>query len=377
MDVTVMIFKLKSSLLLLIGACLIVSCMDISPPSKIDVSSEEILHSIHLPFPKAVYGVGAIDTLSVVGILVTGDTIHISPSDIKWRFSRLTDAIEVDSLGVLRVLQNSATAIKVYASYKLGETTREASTDVFITDRSYDIETFKINSLDSARAGSLANAYFVLGVVGGEKIDFSQMELDILDVNGITPDQLSLNSLTHISYSVYSAATGKSIATSEIINFVNKTFGFVNPIMHPKGLYVHGNIQPGKYWIVIEAYLYKKHLRDSILFTQLPSAEVYFGASMLADGARAVVASAIIAQSCAIAWINNGMRDTLSLELPPSDFECEGGLPSSGNRVVVPPSTTMKLRSLGYHDGTTVEWKAFVGSTSKKPIASGTIKAQL
>lgn len=344
--------------------------MDISPPSKVDVSSEEILHSIHLPFPKAVYAVGAIDTLSVVGILVTGDTIHIQPSDIQWRLSRVTDAIQVDSLGVLRALQSSATEIRVYASYKLGETTREASVGVFITDHNYDIETFKVRSLDSARTGALTNAYLVLGVFRGERFNFSQLELEIADVNGITPEQISLNSLTHVSPFQSSAATGNVVVAA-------KRLGFFDPILYPKGLYVNGNGQPGEYWLGMEAYLYKKHLRDSILFTQLRSAEVYFGASQSANGVVGVGASVSIAQPCALALLNNTTRDTISVELPPPEFECDGGVPSPGDRIVIPPSTAMKLRSLGYHDGTIVEWKAFIGSTSAKPIATGTIRSQL
>lgn len=364
-----MISKFKSSLFLLLGIYLTAGCMDISPPSKIDVNSDEILHSIHLPFPKAVYGVGMIDTLSVVGVLVTGDTIHIEPLDIKWRLARVTDALKIDSLGVLSALQSSATAIKVYASYKLGETTREASVDVFITDHSYDINTFKVHSLDSARTGALFNAYLVLGVMRGEKFNFSQLKLEVADVNGIPPAQISLNSLTHVSQFLSSATTGKAVVASKRLNFFN-------PLLYPQGLYVNGGGQPGEYWLGMEAYFYKKYLRDSILFTQLRSAELYFGANQSPSGVVTVSTPVSITQPCALALFNNTTRDTISVELPPPEIECEGGVPSPGDRIIIPPLTAMKMRSLGYRDGTSVEWKAFIGSVSAKPIASSVIRSQ-
>lgn len=364
-----MIFKYRSAFPLLLGIYLIAGCMDISPPSKVDVNTEEILHSIRLPFASAVYGIGAIDTLLVTGVLVTGDTIHIEPADIKWRVSRVTDAIHIDSLGVLQAFRSSAAAIRVYAAYKLGETTRETSVDVFITDDSYDIETFKVHSLDSARTGALTNAYLILGVLGGERFNFPQLKLDIADINGVIPSQISLNSLMHVNPFVTSATTGKAVVAA-------KRLSFFDPFLYPKGLYVNGGGQPGDYWLGLKAYIYKKHLRDSILFTQLRSAELYFVSSQSASGAISVHNFVSTVQPCALVVFNNPTRDTISVELPPPEIECEGGLRSPGDRIVIPPSTAMKLRSLGYRDGTNAEWKAFVGSTSEKPIASGVVRSQ-
>lgn len=352
-------------------------CMDISPPVRTESSDDKLLHSIHLPFEKAVYGVGDTDSIVVFGTLVTGDTTNIDPSKIKWRLSPATSALQIDTItGVIRAIQSNATTLTgegltLHASYTMGETTRTTYARIYITSNTYNIQKFQAKSLDSARGGGLGNSYILLSIFRGQILDVPQADLDVRDDNENVP--LQFNPLDHVAYFLTDAETGMRFG-SQKISFLNPP-----PPAYPPGLYIFGNAPAGDYWIGMEAYMYGKHFKDSIRFTQMSSAEIYFNVTN-ASGAPSVTASATVAQPCAVVLISNASSDTISIEMPPPDFECSGGIPAPSGRIVVPPGsvfTAVRARSLGYADGSTAEWKAFLGSSSQREIAKGSIRSKL
>ncbi len=357
--------------LLLKLTCLITmsSCMDINPPLKVDADSDQLLHSVVLPFEKGVYGVGDSDSLAVFGILVTGDTIQLDPLDLKWVISPTTSALQVDSVGRIKAIQTNTSiannGLTLTVSYTLGETTRSDAAKIYITTQKYEIDKFELSSPDSARSGSLINSYVWLSLLQGQILNIPRLNTELKDIDGVTPPQV--NYMQHFTQFLTDFETGKRYTTMKV--------NYVTLFNYPAGLYIFANAPLGKYWLGTETYMYGKHIKDSILFTQLPSAEF----SILISQTTGLIESSgkvSVAQPCATAIAYNPFKDTVYVELPPADVECEGQVSSPEGRIAIRPGFRGKIRTLGYASGSTQIWKSFSNSTSQTPNGSGTIKSQ-
>ncbi len=348
--------------------CVAVSaCMDINPPVKLENSGGPLLHSIHLPFSRGIYGVGDTDSIAVYSVLATGDTIFVAPDSVHWRISPVSSALEVDSVGRLTAISTNTSiasnGLNLIVSYTLGEITKADTAKIFITNGRYDIETFRMTMPDSNRGGAMTLSLFVPGAV--VPADYPQLSMEVKDANDSSPPQM--NFVNHFDRFLTSAETGRRFSVIRV--------SITSTAVFPTGLHVRGNAPPGEYWIGLETYMYGRYLKDSVRFTQMASAEVYFLASAASTGIT-LTANATVIQPCAIAVIRNTSRDTVAIELPAADYDCAGDT-SSPERIVIPPGVGRKIRTLGYAVGSTKEWKAFIGAASRNVIASGTVTVRL
>ena len=146
--------RITQSLVTVAVTFLVVGCMDINPPtSAADISQDELLHSISLPFSKAVYAVGYRDSVVVTGRLVNGDTFAIDPSQISWSTSLGTQVVTVDSSGILNVNGYTTAKVSLYASYQNGEISRADTATIYISSTPIEIQEYSLTSLDSAKGG--------------------------------------------------------------------------------------------------------------------------------------------------------------------------------------------------------------------------------
>lgn len=339
------------------------ACMDVSPPVLVEVDESEILHSIVLPFQKAVYGVGDYDSIGVTIRLVSGDTIIPDPASLSWRISPVQSAVTVDSTGKLVVnafySDPGQRGLSLIVSYTTGTVTRADTGTVFITDKSYEIETFSLTSLDSSRGSML----FYTAVLQGSVYGVPHFDLQVHDKTGEAP--VGLNVSRHLEQFMSSTETG--IRMPRVLDL---------GIFEERYIIVNGNAPiGGRYWIGIEGHLYGKHFKDSVEFTQLAPAE--FMLNVADDNGRLRVTSGTegaVMQPCANVIGNNTTLDTIFVELshPEPQLSC-GGVSLPFGAIVIPPGLGL-IGKLGYKGGAVISWRAYKQGAPSASLGKGSFE---
>lgn len=334
-------------------------CMDVSPPSVVSVSKDELLHSVVLPFQKAIYGVGDVDSISVYARLVSGDSLLLLPTDFTWQIIPTQSAVTIDSAGIIRVNQYRSTptarSLQLVVSYTTGSITRSATASLFITENSYDVRTFTLKALDSAKGASMTLSSFLSG---GSTKGLPQFEVEIKDVNNsVVP---ILDYAMHLQQFTVRQSTGARVPNNISLRF------------SPTGTYANAAAPVGRYWVGLSGRLYGKNYQDSILFTQLAPAEAGFSISASGGSLAIVVAAPGIIQPCASIPIMNLTNDTIVLELsqPQPERTCDGEWPQTGP-IIVPGRYQGVARVLGYNSGTVLSWKLYAKENLHSPAATG------
>lgn len=348
------------------GTLLVASaCMDISPPTLIDVDESEFLHSVVLPFRSAVYGVGDSDSVGVSVRMVSGESLSPDPTALRFRITPVQSAVVIDSTGKLKVndfySDPRGTGLKLIATYTTGTVTKADTATLYITQKSHDIGTFSITSLDSARGGLM----FFTGMITGSSAGLPHFNLTLLTDKGEFPEGVDV--VHHLHKFLSSSETG--LRTFPVLEF--QVFDFAN-------INVNGSAPIGaRFWLGLEGYLYGKHVKDSVEFTQMAPAEA--GLTVTNDGGTLQVAasgSAIsLVQPCANLIGQNVTADTVFLELsdPGPQISCDGVSLESGT-VMIPPGSFFGFGIVGklaYKPGTIITWRAYKKDAPNASIGKG------
>lgn len=340
-----------------------IACMDVSPPVVVEVDESELLHSIVLPFQKAVYGVGDSDSIGVTVRLVSGDTIVPDPGSLSWRITPVQSAVTVDSTGKLAVnafyADPGRRGLNLIATYTTGTVTRADTGIVFITDKSYEIETFSLTSLDSARGSML----FYTMLFQGSRDGVPHFDLQIRDRNGDVPAGLDIS--RQLEQFLSSTETGVRMPNVLDLQIFEEGFILVNGFA-PVG---------GRYWIGIGGYLYGKHFKDSVEFTQLAQAELML--TVAEDNGRLSVTSGVegaVIQPCANIIGQNMTSDTIFIELsePEPQLSC-GGISLPAGPIAIPPGLGLNGK-IAYKDGTVVTWRAYKKGAPNVSVGNGSFE---
>lgn len=346
---------------ILLCLLLIVSaCMDISPPDSIEVDGESLLHSIDLPFKRAVYSVGQTDSIVPVVRLVSGDSLYVSQSLLAYSLDAPAAAISIDSLGRLdiKALYNGANGqgARLVVTHKLGEITKADTARVFVTNELYSVDSLRLYSLDTARSGSIALSQLLLG---GLLSRVPKFNIVVYDNNGDSIPGLSLSN--HFVPFLREVKTGAKVPQ------------LIELAIQQNQIWARANAPSGSYWLGLEGYFNGNKVRDSIKFTQLSHAEFYLQITNVNGRAQAVANSKVI-QPCALLPIFNATADTIVLDFSeaPSATTCGEGITTS--QVVIPPFYRAVVGALGYPGGTNTQWTAYKKALPSDLIGSGTIR---
>lgn len=342
-SVIVMIRKIRSSLYTLIASIMLVTvgCMDINPPTgQSEVDEENMLHSLYLPFTKAVYGVGDTDSVDVKARLVNGELVSVNPQNVTWTVEPKTSAVTVDSVGRIKVNAYSTSLFKLKASYMVGGLSRSSEISVVLTQNSYQIETFRIIPLDSLKGGLMLGAIFV-----GYDESLPGLSFDIRDVNGDTvPESLEYGMFLEAALLDYESGyrLPEMIAPSYLVDRV---------------LLWNMGVPESRYWYSFSARLWGRSFADSVMFVGLAPAEIGF--SISEQNSRLTVSAGTLAQPCGLFFATNMTADTVVVELSGAvpDVECGNTAPAQGD-IVIPPGFFGVARQMGYSNGTEVTWQA-------------------
>lgn len=345
--------RITQSLLTVAVTFLAVGCMDINPPtSAADISQDELLHSISLPFSKAVYAVGYRDSLVVTGRLVNGDTTAIDPSQISWSTSSGTQAVTVDSSGVLSVNGYTSGRIFLYASYQRGEISRADTAQVYIGTKQPDVIQYSFTAIDSTRGGFSLSSYFMSGGMQGK----SRYNVSVLDENSERLEGLPAGG-AFFDLFARDAETGHEVP-----------FAFLSTIGSEEVTLVNFGLGTGSYWIGIRSYLFGRYYADSILYQSLPAAEVSYTITNV-NNQFSIVPGNLVVQPCAFFVVQNQTSDSVMVDLsiPDPDRTCGEEEQGSGP-IVISPGQVGIVRKLGYSAGQTIDWTATVKGRPLAPM---------
>lgn len=328
--------------------------MDISPPIGDHNGSGVLLHRITLPFEVAVYGVGNTDSLFVHGVILDGTPYEIDPATVRWSIRPFNTLVSLDSVGRLQIHAETSQEFTIIASYTVDAVTKADTAKLYVTEKTYDIESFRLTALDSARVG-VASPFSIWSLTP-ESIS-PKVRLDIFDREG---QGIEIEGGTSIYKKIFTRfmrdyETGARVGNGLNAVYLSTTdFVLVSPVGIP--------VRP--YWFGLSTYLYGQPYRDSIQFTSLPPAVVMLLASE-SMGRLEVTTQEYYAQPCAVFGVQNGTNDTLVVELSKStaDRECGGVLPNFDTRQIPPGTmfplpwvTAFAVTSLGYDPGQSITW---------------------
>lgn len=315
------------------------ACMDVSPPAGKKASGEELLHSVILPFNKAILGVG--DTLTIVprGRLINGDTIDLDLSTVKYSLFPLSGAVTVDSTGLLKVSAVASSYVTLTVNYTLGDKTGTATSHIYTRQDRYDVSHIEIFSLDSAKGGQ---------ILSGDRPSYG---IRVHTTDGDTLPGLEYRNMLSFFYTD-STTSNRSADPGFSIQPDLKGHPNIFSILQ-----LGGNFYGKPIWIGVEGLVFNKYVRDSAVFTSLYPAEGLVQPEEVENGTVLEYTHNVYVTSCGLFTLYNFKPYQLEVEFskPTNELSCGGATVESGPLVAAPFS--IASRKLALPVGDSLSWK--------------------
>lgn len=212
------------------------SCVDFNGPKQDMIDPAQILAEVRWSAEAVIMQEGSTLDLPVLAISMLGTEMDIESVDRVTWLSSAPSFVEVDSNGSIVAHQFNSNPVNITVSITVGDVVRSHRIPVYVTENILDVTTVRVISLDSTRIGAYAP-------------DSNRIRIDLYREGSPVLEGVRLP-LRHPS----------AIVSQVISSGMHYVYGVRN-----NGHYIGG------FYIVADANIYGRHVRDSIKYTGLYS----------------------------------------------------------------------------------------------------------